>query len=119
MAEPEPPAPRLHITAAEEVEIAERRADKARIRAAHAGLSAAQSLERTARSHDEVAAVQKTTIQQGISHTEVHEKSAAKHRKAADHDRLIAEAKRRESQADLDRDRPIAPPNPDASRVNS
>lgn len=88
------------VTAAD-VEFAERRAEEARERAGYAGLSAARSLNESARLHEEVAQVQDLTIAQGASRTEVHERSAARHRKAAETDRMVAERKINEAKADL------------------
>ncbi|OBH52597.1 hypothetical protein [Mycobacterium sp. E2479] len=86
---------------AEDVKLAERKAAAARERAARAGLSAARSFEQSAVQHERVAKIQDQTIQQGVSHTEVHRRSALKHRQAAAEDRKLAEQKRRESEADL------------------
>lgn len=87
--------------AQEDVELAERRAAVARERAAHAGLSAARSIEESARHHEHVANVQDVTVAQGVSHPSVHRESAMRHRQAAADDRNLAEAKRTESEADL------------------
>lgn len=86
---------------AEDIELAELRVTMARERAARAGLSAAQSFEESAIQHERVARSQDWAIQQGVPHTDVHRKSALKHREAAAEDRKLAELKRRESQADL------------------
>lgn len=86
---------------AEDVELAERRVADARERAAYAGLSAARSIEESARQHDRVASVQDQTVERGASRIAVHEESASRHRQAAADDRKMAEQKRRESEADL------------------
>lgn len=86
---------------AEDVELAERRVAMARERAARAGLSAADSFEKSAIQHERVARTQDWTVAQGVPHTEVHRESALKHREAAAEDRKLAELKRRESEADL------------------
>lgn len=86
---------------AEDVEFAERRAAAARERAARAGLSAANSFEKSALHHERVAKMQDWTVAQGVPHTDVHRKSAIKHREAAAEDRKLAELKRKESEADL------------------
>lgn len=86
---------------AEDVESAEHRAAAARERAARAGLSAAQSFEDSAIQHERVAKIQDLTVAQGVLHTEVHRRSAMKHREAAAEDRKLAELKRKESEADL------------------
>lgn len=85
----------------EEVERAERNAAAARVRAARAGLSAAHSLEESAAHHERFAKIQDQTVQQGVSHTDVHRRSAVKHRQAAEEDRKLAELKRQECEADL------------------
>jgi hypothetical protein len=95
---PEPPE--QTFTAAD-VAHAERRAAEARERAAHAGLSAAQSIEESARYHERVAKVQDVTVEQGASEIGVHQASARKHRQAAVDDHKLAEEKRKESEADL------------------
>jgi hypothetical protein len=41
------------------------------------------------------------TVELGLSHTEVHVKSASRHRQAAADDRKLAEQLRKESEADL------------------
>lgn len=91
---------------AEDVDLAERRAAEARERAAHAGLSAARSIEESARHHEHVAKVQDVSVAQGVSHTNVHRESAMRHRQAAVDDRKLAEQKRTESEADLSLDTP-------------
>jgi hypothetical protein len=99
------PSPRAETAVtAEDVELAERNAAAARERAARAGLSAAQSFEASAARHERVAEIQDQTVQLGISHDDVHRRSAAKHRQAAQDDRKLAELKRRESEADLAQD---------------
>lgn len=96
------PSPRSEkAVTAEDVERAEHNAAAARKRAARAGLSAAHSLEESAAQHERFAKVQDQTVQQGVSHTEVHRRSALKHRQAAEDDRRLAELKRKESEADL------------------
>ena len=65
------------------------------------GTSAAHSLEKSAFQHQRIAEIQDQTVQQGVSHTEVHRRSALKHRHAAEDDRKLAELKRKESEADL------------------
>lgn len=87
---------------AEDVEIAERRAAEARERAAHAGLSAARSFERSAHFHEEVAQVQEVMLEHPIPAPEVNEASSARHRRAAAEDRDMAKRKRDESLADLE-----------------
>jgi hypothetical protein len=89
---------------ADDVDLAERRAAAARERAAHAGLSAARSIEESARHHEHIAKVQDVTVAQGVSHPNVHRESALRHRQAAADDRKLAEEKRRESEADLSLD---------------
>ena len=89
---------------AEDVDLAERRAGEARERSALAGLSAARSFEESARHHERFAAVQDVSVEQGVSHTEVHRKSAIMHRQAAVDDRKHAERKRRESEGNLSPD---------------
>lgn len=86
---------------AEDVEHAERRVAVARERAARAGLSAAQSFEESALQHERVAKMQDSTVAQGVPQTDVHRRSAIKHRQAAAEDRKLAELKRKESEADL------------------
>lgn len=86
---------------AEDVELAEHDAAAARVRAARAGLSAAQSFEASAVRHERVAKIQDQAVQQGVLHTDVHRRSALKHRQAAEEDRKLAALKRKESQADL------------------
>jgi hypothetical protein len=97
----EPIPPREEAAIADEIAVAERRASRARERAAHAGFSAADSFEESARLHEHLAKVQDETVQQGVSHTEFHQDSAVRHRKAAADDRHLAELKRRESEHDL------------------
>jgi hypothetical protein len=97
----EPPAASERSFTAEDVELAERRAAQARERAAHAGLSAARSVEESARHHERVAKVQDVTVEQGASEVGVHQASARKHRQAAADDHKMAAQKRRESEADL------------------
>lgn len=92
--------PEKAVTAAD-VELAERRVAEARERAAHAGLSAARSIEESARQHERVAVVEDQTVEQGASHTAVHAECASRHRQAAADDHKMAEAKRKESEADL------------------
>ncbi len=89
---------------AEDVDVAERGAADARARAAHAGLSAARSIEESARHHEQVAKVQDLTVAQGVSDTDVHRTSARRHRQEAADDRKLAEQKRTESEADLSLD---------------
>lgn len=86
---------------AQDVEIAERRVATARVRAARAGLSAAHSLEESAAHHERIAKVQDSCVEQGVSHTDIHRRSASVHREAAAEDRRLAERKRRESEANL------------------
>lgn len=86
---------------AEDVELAELRAAKARERAARAGLSAARSFEESAVQHERVAKTQDWTVQQGVPEVDMHRASAIKHRQAAAEDRKLAERKRRESATDL------------------
>jgi hypothetical protein len=97
----EPPSPSEEVITVEDVELAERRARAAGERAALAGLSAALSFEESARHHERVAELQDQTVAQGVSHTGVHQRSAARHRQAAVEDRHMAELKRKESEADL------------------
>lgn len=92
---------REHALTAKDAELAERRASAARERAAHAGLSAARSLEESALRHERVARVQDQAVEQGVSHVGVHRDSAAHHREFAAEDRKLAELKRKESEADL------------------
>ncbi|WP_406814648.1 hypothetical protein [Mycobacterium sp. M23085] len=99
--ETEPPPPSENAVTAQDVERAERRAAAARERAARAGLSAARSFEESALQHERVARTQDWTVEQGVSHTDVHRRSAIKHRQAAEEDRKLAELKRKESEADL------------------
>ncbi|OBF62479.1 hypothetical protein A5787_16220 [Mycobacterium sp. 852002-50816_SCH5313054-b] len=94
----EPPEPPV---TAQAVEFAERRAAQARERAAHAGLSAAQSMAASAQSHQRFAEVQDVSVAQGVSDTDAHRESAIRHREAAAEDRRLAEQKRKESEADL------------------
>ncbi|CAM3175675.1 hypothetical protein MYCO108962_04130 [Mycobacterium colombiense] len=96
------PSPRDEnaVTAAD-VERAEHAAAAARERAARAGLSAAHSFEESAVQHDRVAEIQDWSVEQGVSHTDVHHRSALKHRQAAEEDRKLARLKREESEADL------------------
>jgi hypothetical protein len=100
----EPPSPGGEAVDADEIEVAERRVNEARERAAHAGLEAARSFEESANRHERVAEVQDRTIEQGASHDEVHRRSAGRHRKAAVEDRHLADQKRKESEADLSGD---------------
>ncbi len=88
----------------EDVDRAEHSAAEARERAAHAGLSAARSIEESARHHEIVARVQDVSVAQGVSRTNVHRESAMRHRQAAADDRKLAEEKRKESEADLSLD---------------
>ncbi|ORW97033.1 hypothetical protein AWB92_03970 [Mycobacterium sp. IEC1808] len=83
------------------IDRAESRAAAARERAALAGLSAARSFEESARQHERVAQVQDVTVARGVSDSEVHRKSASRHRQAAAEDRKLAQLKRKESEADL------------------
>jgi hypothetical protein len=83
------------------VDLAERRAADARERAAHSGLSAARSIDESARSHERFAKIQDVTVERGASHGDAHRKSAARHRQAAADDRKMAAQKRNESEADL------------------
>jgi hypothetical protein len=92
--------PNEHINTAD-VEEAERRAAAARGRAAHAGLLAADSLDRSARFQERVARVEQQTVAQNVSHRDVHERSVRSHFEAAKADRTMAENKRKESEADL------------------
>lgn len=98
------PTPGEGTVTAEDVGLAERRAREARERAAHAGLSAARSIEESARYHEEVAKVQDRTVAQGVSDTDLHRRSATLHRQAAADDRDLAKRKREESEADLSAD---------------
>ncbi|OBH05406.1 MULTISPECIES: hypothetical protein [unclassified Mycobacterium] len=86
---------------AEDVNLAERGAAQARERAAHAGLSAAQSIAASAQCHQRLAQVQDETVAQGVLDADTHRGSAIRHRQAAADDRELAEAKRKESEADL------------------
>ncbi len=85
----------------EDVDLAERRAAQARERAAHAGLSAAQSIAASAQSHQRLADVQDVTAAQGVLDADAHRESAIRHHQAAAEDRELAEQKRTESEADL------------------
>jgi hypothetical protein len=96
----EPPSPGEEAVTAEDLKLAERRVAEARERAAHAGLSAARSIEESARYHEEVAQVQDQTVEQGVSDTGVHRRSAIRHRQAAVDDRNLAERLRKESEVD-------------------
>ncbi|KUI22950.1 hypothetical protein AU193_10045 [Mycobacterium sp. GA-1285] len=87
--------------ALDEVHEAERRAARARERAAHVGLSAAKSFERSAKRHDELADTQQDSIRRGMPAPEVNEESSARHREAADEDRHLAQRKRDQSEAGL------------------
>lgn len=98
------PEPSERAFTAEDVKVAERKAAEARERAAHAGLSAARSIEESARHHEHIAKVQDVSVAQGVSHTKVHRESAMRHRQAAAEDRKLAEEKRKESEADLSLD---------------
>jgi hypothetical protein len=80
---------------------AERRAAEARERAAQAGLSAARSIEESARQHERIARVQDVTVEQGVSDADVHKQSAIRHREAAAVDRRVAERRRKEFEAGL------------------
>jgi hypothetical protein len=102
---PEPLSPSEQRFTAEDVDLAERRAADARERAARSGLSAARSIDESARSHERVANIQDVTVEQRASHDDVHRKSAARHRQAAADDRKMAERKRNASEADLSVDR--------------
>lgn len=96
------PSPRSEKAfTAEDVALAEHNAAAARERAARAGLSAAHSFEESAIQHERVAKIQDQTVEQGVSHDDVHRRSALKHRQAAEEDRKLAELKRKESEADL------------------
>ncbi len=86
---------------AEDVNLAERRAARARERAAHAGLSSAESIAASAQCHQRLAQVQDETVAQGVLDADTHRESAIRHRQAAADDRELAEAKRKESEADL------------------
>jgi len=97
----EPPSPGEEAVTADDVELAERRVAEARKRAAHAGLSAAASIEESARYHEQFAKVQDQAVEQGAPGTGIHRRSAILHRQAAVDDRDLAERKRRESEADL------------------
>jgi len=66
-------------------------------------VSAAGSFEESARRHDKVAQVQDRTVEHGAPDIGVHRESASRHREAAAGDRKLAELKRKESAADLDR----------------
>lgn len=103
--------PSEEAVSAQDVEAAERRVAEARGRAAYAGLSAARSIEESARQHERLASVQDVSVDRGVSHTDVHRTSADRHREAAAEDRKMAEAKRKESEADL-----AIGPNPRAPR---
>jgi hypothetical protein len=83
----------------DDVEQAERSAERARIRAAQAARSAARSLEKTARLHERVAEVDEQTVRQGASSTDVHDESAAFHRQSAQGDYKLAADKRNEADA--------------------
>ena len=98
----EPPSPGEEPVTAEDVELAERRAAQAREGAAHAGLSAARSLEESARRHEQVAQVEERGVEQGVAGTDVPRESVTRHQQAADEDRALAEQKRRESEANRD-----------------
>ena len=87
-----------------DLDLAERRAAQARERAARAGLSAARSFEESARQHEHVAKLQDVSVAQGVSDIDVHRNSAHRHRDAAAEDRKLADAKRKESEADLSLD---------------
>jgi hypothetical protein len=100
MATGQQPIPNEHINT-DDVEEAERRVAAARQRAAHSGLSAADSLERSARLQERVARVEQQTVAQNVSHRDVHERSVRVHYEAAKADRTMAARKRKESQADL------------------
>ncbi|HTX96213.1 MAG TPA: hypothetical protein VME67_15930 [Mycobacterium sp.] len=98
------PSPGEDAITAKDVEFAERRAAAARERPARAGLAAAQSFEESAARHERVAKIQDWTVEQGVPHTDVHRKSAIRHREAAAEDRKLAQLKRKESEADLSPD---------------
>jgi hypothetical protein len=98
----QPPSPGEEPVTAEDVALAERRAAQAREGAAHAGLSAAHSLEESARLHEQVAQVEQRGVEQGVAGPDVPRKSVTRHQQAADEDRALAEQKRRESEANLD-----------------
>jgi hypothetical protein len=78
---------------AKDVEVAERRANEARRGAAYAGLSAARSIEESARQHEHVAEM--------ATESGTHPESARRHRQAASDDHAMAAQKRKESEADL------------------
>lgn len=86
---------------AEDVEVAERRAEEARQGAAQAALSAARSFEETARLQEEVAQIEDQTIQQGLGQSDRLQVSAQRHRHDADEDRALAQQKRREAEGGL------------------
>jgi hypothetical protein len=96
---PQSPEPEKSLTA-EDVEMAERRVAAARERAAHAGLSAAASFARSADMQDDVARIEEVTVAR-TPHADAHRESIGIHRRAAEEDRVMAERKRRESEADL------------------
>jgi hypothetical protein len=97
----EPPSASEEVVTAEDVDFAERRAPEARERAARSGLSAARSIEESARQHERVANVQDVTVEQGLSDPDVHRQSAIRHRRAAADDRRVAEQMRKEFEAEL------------------
>jgi hypothetical protein len=97
----EPPSASDEVVTAEDVDFAERRAAEARERAAQAGLSAARSIEESARQHERVADVQDVAVGQGVSDADVHKQSAARHRQAAADDRRVAGQRRKEFEAEL------------------
>lgn len=98
---PQKPSTVVHSAVAREAELAERRATKARERAAKAGLAAAESIDESARRHERFADSQDHAIEHGIPDPDEHRESAALHREAAARDRKLAELKRKESEADL------------------
>jgi hypothetical protein len=85
---------------AEDVRRAARRAQDARERARRAHLAAADSLDQSARRHEEVARMHQLAVEAGRGDPAVHGAAARRHREAATEDRAMAEQKRREAEAE-------------------
>ena len=97
----EPPSASEEVVTPEDVDFAERRAPEARERAARSGLSAARSIEESARQHERIADVQDVAVEQSVSDVDVRKESAVRHRRAAADDRRVAEQMRKEFEAEL------------------
>lgn len=110
MKQPQSP-PRKRYTEAD-FEESESRVRHAREGAARSALSAAQSLDRAARAHDEVAELEEAAIDRDARPPDTLQESVKEHRAFAAEDRTLAARKRKEADDCFSSGDPVERPEP-------